>query len=89
VPFRSSEKTVPKDAVDGRPETRPLEEIETFSAAFGRVPENFHPNETSAVMFSWLAMQEHVAREGPGLESHVAVDFTKFRAWCRAKLAKK
>jgi hypothetical protein len=79
---------VPKDAKDGKPEMRELELVEGYTAAFGRVPENFHPNETCAVMFSWLAMQEHVAREGPGLVSHAEVDFTKFRAWCRAKLHK-
>jgi hypothetical protein len=79
---------VPKDAKDGRPETRPLDEIAAFNAEFGRVGENFHPNETCAVMFSWLAMQELVAREGPGLQDHSQVDFTKFRAWCRAKLRK-
>jgi len=79
---------VPKDAPDGKPETRELELVEGYTAAFGRVPENFHPNEISAVMFSWLAMSEHVARNGPGLTDHSEVDFTKFRAWCRAKFAK-
>jgi len=50
------------------------------------VPENFHPNETFAVLFSWLAMKDHVAETGPGLENHAAVDFTKFRDWCRKHL---
>jgi len=80
---------IPKDAKDGKPETMELDLVPGFGAAFGRVPENFHPNETFAVMFSWLAMSEHVARAGPGLRDHSEVDLAKLKAWCRAKFAKK
>jgi hypothetical protein len=51
------------------------------------VPENFHPNETFAVLFSWLSMKEQLAGTGPGLEAHADVDFTKFRDWCRKNFA--
>ncbi len=78
---------VPKDAKDGKPTTQFLDQINAYTAAFGRVPENFHPNETFAVMFSWLAMKECVAETGPGLADHSAVDFKKVAAWCKAHFA--
>lgn len=77
----------PRVGKDGRPERKPLDEIPAFTAEFGRVPENFHPNETFAVLFSWLAMKDHVAASGPGLENHSAVDFTKFKSWCATHFA--
>lgn len=77
---------VPRSGKDGKAETKPLEEIPDWQAAFGHVPENFHPNETFAVLFSWLAMKDVT---GPGLEKHADVDFTKLRDWCRKNFAKK
>lgn len=77
---------VPRSGKDGKAETTPLDEIPAWQATFGHVPENFHPNETFAVLFSWLAMKEHVA---PGSRKHDDVDFTKLRDWCRKNFAGK
>jgi hypothetical protein len=78
----------PRPGKDGRPEIQALDKIPAWTAAWGHVDENFHPNETFAVLFSWLAVKDHVAETGPGLENHADVDFTKLRDWCRRNLAK-
>jgi hypothetical protein len=85
---KKGDSFVPREGKDGRAELKPLDEIPAWQAVFGKVPENFHPNETFAVLFSWLAMQDHIAATGPGLEKH-DVDFTKFREWCRKNFSKK
>ncbi len=74
----------PEISKEATPVTMPLDEIKAYHAAFGHVDENFHPNETFAVLFSWLAMKDHVGAAGPGLDDHSSVDFTKLREWCRA-----
>jgi hypothetical protein len=79
----------PRPGKEGKPETRALDQIPAWTAAWGHVEENFHPNETFAVLFSWLAMKDHVAEAGPGLKSHAAVDFSNLRGWCRGNFAKK
>jgi len=79
---------VAKDAVDGKPEIKLLSLVESYAAAFGQVSGYHHPAEACACLFSWLAMYENVAKSGPGLGNHANVDFTKFRAWCRAHLHK-
>jgi hypothetical protein len=84
---RKGKSFEPRLGKDGKPETQQLEKIPAWMTAFGNVPENFHPNETFAVLFSWLAMKEHIAETGPGLENHADVDFTKFRDWCRKNFA--
>jgi len=76
-------------AKDGKPEVLALDKIPGWNAAYGHVGENFHPNETFAVLYSWLAMKEHVSEPGPGLDDHAAVDFTKLREWCRKNFAGK
>jgi len=86
---RKGDGFVPRSGKDGKAETTPLDEIPAWQAAFGHVPENFHPNETFAVLFSWLTMKEQVAPSGAGLQKHDDVDFTKLRDWCRKNLAKK
>ncbi|HXX94989.1 MAG TPA: hypothetical protein VEN81_15290 [Planctomycetota bacterium] len=85
---RKGTRFIPRTGADGRPEIRALDKIPAWQAAWGQVDENFHPNETFAVLFSWLAMKDHVAETGPGLESHAAVDFTSLRDWCRKNFAK-
>jgi hypothetical protein len=79
---RKGDAFAPREGKDAKPELRPLDKIPAWMAAFGHVDENFHPNETFAVLFSWMAMKEHVAERGPGLEKHDAVDFTKLKEWC-------
>jgi hypothetical protein len=85
---KKGDSFMPREGKDGRAELKPLDEIPAWQSAFGQVPENFHPNETFAVLFSWLAMQDHVAQTGPGLQKH-EVDFTKFREWCRKNFSTK
>lgn len=81
---KKGEGFLPRSAADGRAETKPLDEIPDWQAAFGHVPENFHPNETFAVLFSWLALKD-VA--GTGIEKHPDVEFTRLEAWCRKNFA--
>ena len=77
----------PEMSKEATPVTMPLDEINAYHAAFGHVDENFHPNETFAVLFSWLAMKDHVGAAGPGLDDHSSVDFTKLREWCKKHFA--
>jgi hypothetical protein len=69
---------------DGKPETLALDQIPPWQAAFGHVGENFHPNETFAVLFSRLAMLDHVSPSPKPPKG----DFTKLRDWCRKNFAK-
>jgi hypothetical protein len=79
-------KFVQRTDKEGAPVTTPLGAIAAFNAAFGDVPENFHPNETFAVLFSWLAVKDHLGDAGPGAKHRAKVDFTKLRAWCKEHL---
>jgi hypothetical protein len=69
---------------DGKPEIQPLTKIPEWMAAFGHVGENFHPNETFAVLFAAMAMKEHIAENAPGHPGN----HDKLRDWCRKAFAK-
>jgi hypothetical protein len=80
---RKGDAFVQRTDKDGAPVTTPLGEVAAYQAAFGHVTENFHPNETFAVLFSWLASKEHLG--GPA-QRQGGVDFTELRDWCRRHL---
>ena len=68
---------------DGAPVTTPLEQVAAYQAEFGAVGENFHPNETFACLFSWMASKDQLS--GPS-SRRPGADFTKLREWCRQHL---
>jgi hypothetical protein len=72
---------------DGKPVTKPLDQIDAYTKAFGAIPENFHPNETFAVLFSALVCEEELGARKALLPRLPKEDVDKFRAWCREHLA--
>lgn len=83
---RRGDTFAPRVGAEGKPVMRPLTEVEAYRRAFGAVFENFHPHETFAVLFSWIAMR-HTGADGPGISKHPDADLAPLTAWCKTHFA--
>jgi hypothetical protein len=84
---RKEASFAPRLDADGKPSLRPLAEIASYRAAFGRVFANFHPHETFAEMFSAMAMRDHLDPKRPSGGAAEEADFAKVRDWSRKRFA--
>jgi hypothetical protein len=76
-----------RKGADGAAVTKPLDSVAAYQKAFGAIPENFHPNETFAVLFSAVATVDCLGAPPARLARVPKDDLAKFRAWCKEHFA--